>query len=92
MYAAIDHFEAQRFVRPLRNFVVDPGVRRHLDAAVAARPILRGGEQARADALAAVVSGDVPAFQIAYGTLRIAAISVRAEVDLGEATFTSPVM
>jgi hypothetical protein len=56
--AAIDHFVAQSCVRLQRHLVVEPGVRRHLNAAFAAGPIFRGGDELRADAPAAVVFED----------------------------------
>ena len=85
MHAPIDHLEAELFVRALGDAAVDPGVGRHLDAAVAARPIFGGRDETRADAGPAVPFHHEPTFEVAHRLLRIAAVGVRAQVDLGEA-------
>ena len=58
MHAPVDDLKAQGFVAGLGEFVVDPSIRGHFDAAVAAGPILRGRKEPAADAAVAQLPGD----------------------------------
>lgn len=79
--AGVDDLEAEGFVGALGGQVGEEGVGGHLAAVVAAGPVLGGGEELAADALAAEGLFDKPAFDEADGVGGVAAVGVGAEAD-----------
>jgi len=69
-------------MRSLREFVIDPGIRRHLHAALLARPILGRFHQARADALQTECFIDEPSFDESHWRRGVAAIGMRAQTGV----------
>ena len=84
MNAAVDDLKAEGVVGLLGDGVIDEGVGGHFAAAVAAGPGFGGSEEGAADAPAAEVRRNIPAFEVADGVGDVAAVSVRAEADFGE--------
>ena len=85
VHAPVNDLEAQSLVAGLREFVVDPCIRRHFDAPVASGPIFRGRKKSPADTAVPNLLGDVPALQITHRSRRVATIGVRAQVDFSKA-------
>jgi len=76
MYAAVDDLKAQRFVRALRDSMVNPGIRCHLNAALVSRPLLGGPNEPSSDSLPAMSRINVPSFNEADGMRRIATVGM----------------
>lgn len=85
VHAPVNDLKAQGFVAGLREFVVDPCIRRHFDASVGSGPIFCGRKKSAADPAVPNLLGDVPALQITHRSRRIATIGVRAQVDFSKA-------
>jgi hypothetical protein len=79
VHAAIDHRISERFMRELRALVVNQRVRRDLRATLVTRPIFRSGQEPRPDALAPMILGDVPAFDVPYGLRVVAPVGMRTQ-------------
>jgi hypothetical protein len=79
MDAAVYNFVAQRGMSPLRGFIVDPRVGRHLYATLPTRPVLGGLNESAADSPVPMRLLNIPALQEADRLVRIAAIGVRPE-------------
>ena len=60
-------------------------VRGHLRRALGASPVFGRAEESSADAVAALRFDDVPAFDVADGVSRVAAVGVRAQAGFEEA-------
>ena len=84
VYAAVDYFEAEGLMAAQRDFVVDPGVGGHFEAALIAGPGFGGAHQGTADSLLARCFVDEPTFHEADWTGGVAAVRVGAQADLDE--------
>ena len=85
MHATVDDFKSKRSVRIVRFFVVDQGIRGHFEAASRTGPIFSRLHQISANTLASKRLTNKPAFDKSNRTLRIAAVSMRAQPDLKKA-------
>jgi hypothetical protein len=89
MDAAVNDFELQRFVNPLRYLAIDLSVRSHFDAALTSRPVFRSAQQLGCCPPPSVYIQNEPPFQKTYRLPGVAAIGMRAQADLDEAGQTS---
>lgn len=71
--------------------VFELGVGGHFGAALLACPVFGSAEESGADAVAAMSFGDVPAFDVADGTRRVAAVGVGAQAGFEEAQYRAVV-
>src|SRR5437588_331044 len=84
MDAAVDYFEAERLMGAQGDFVVDPCVGGHFEAALIAGPGFGGAHQGTADSLLARCLVDEPTFDEADRTGGVAAVCVGAKAYFNE--------
>src|SRR5205823_6965942 len=73
----------------LGHFIVDPRIRRDLNAALAASPVFRRRQQFPSYPLLAVLFIDEPTFDIAHWARWVAAVRVRTQVNFQETSYYS---
>src|SRR5262249_34985413 len=84
VHTAVHHLVSQRLVHALRYFVVDPGIRGHLEATLAACPVFPPTPKFLAYPPVPVAVSYVPTFYIAHRARRVAAVGVGAQVGFQE--------
>src|SRR5258708_13030889 len=73
----------------LGYFVVDPSVRCHFKAPVAAYPVLCRGQKILADSPVSIVLSNVPPLDIAHWARRVASVRMGTEIDFQETSYDS---
>jgi len=76
MHTAVHYLVPQGLMDALGQFIVDPGVRRHLNAPLAAGPVFRRSQELPAYPPVSMVLKDVPTLDVAHRPGWIAAIRV----------------
>src|SRR5271154_3028297 len=85
VHAAVYDRESRCLVDALGKLVGDPCIGSHFQASLGTRPVFAGGQELSANALAAPVRVDIPAFDETDSMRGIASVGVGAQVDLQEA-------
>ena len=85
VHAAVHHLVSQCLVYALGYFIVDPCIRRYLNAALAASPVFGDRQKFSAYPAVPVAFSHVPALDIPHRAHRVAAVCVGAQVNFQKA-------
>ena len=76
VHTAVYHLVPERLMHALGHLIVDPSVRCHLNAPLAACPVFCRGKKFPTDPLVSMVLSNIPTLDIAHWVQRVAAVRV----------------